>query len=64
MYSPFPYQIAQQRLADLRRQAQRDALVTAARESRQARKSLPGHGAARQPVIVVRRVLAGWSSHP
>ena len=56
MYSAFSCQIAQERVADLQRQAQHDALVRAARQSRRAHKRQSGHRVLRLPSLVARRV--------
>jgi hypothetical protein len=59
MYSSFSYQIAQERVADLHRQAQHDALVRAARQGRQGRqapKRQSGHRVPWFPFIAARRV--------
>jgi len=60
MYSNFNYQIAQDRIADVHHQAQRDALARAARQP-QTRQS--GHRAFRLPVIAVRRLLIALGAH-
>jgi len=56
MYSSFSYQIAQERVADLHRQAQHDALVRAARQGRRAHKRQSGHRVSLLPFIAARRV--------
>jgi hypothetical protein len=58
MYSAFSHQIAQERVADLHRQAQHDALVRAARQGRRAhkRQSESGHRVPWLPFIAARRV--------
>jgi len=56
MYSSFSYQIAQERVADLHRQAQHDALVRAARQGRQAHKRQSGHRVPWLAFIAARRV--------
>jgi len=58
MYSAFSYQIAKDRVADLHRQAQHDALVRAARQGRRAHKRQFGHRVPRLPSIAARRVRA------
>ena len=55
MYSSFSYQIAQERIADLHRQARHDALARAS-QSRRARKRQSGHRVLRLPSIVARRL--------
>ena len=56
MYREFSYQIAQERVADLHRQAQHDALVRAARQGRQAHKRQSGHRVPWLAFIAARRV--------
>ena len=55
MYREFYYQIAQERIADLHRQARHDALARAS-QSRRARKRQSGHRVLRLPSIVARRL--------
>ena len=57
MYSAINYQIAQARIADLHRQAQRDALAREARQGRRPHKRPSAWHVLRLPVIVARRVL-------
>jgi hypothetical protein len=60
MYSTFNHQIAQDRIADMHRQAQQDALARQARQDRQDRQPHKRPSAwhvLRLPVIVARRVL-------
>ena len=57
MYSTFNHQIAQDRIADMHRQAQQDALARAARQGSQPHKRPSGWHLLRLPVIVARRVL-------
>jgi hypothetical protein len=56
MYSAFSYQIAQDRIADLHRQAQHDALARAARQARGAHKRQSGHRVPRLRFVAARRV--------
>jgi hypothetical protein len=62
MYSAYPYQVAQARVADLHRQAAHDAQLREARKSRRAQRS-PGHRVPALPAIAVRRVLTAWGVH-
>jgi hypothetical protein len=57
MYSTFNHQIAQDRIADMHRQAQQDALARQARQDRQPHKRPSAWHVLRLPVIVARRVL-------
>ena len=66
MYSEFRDQIAQDRAADLHRQARHDALARAARDSRDGRR--PGRPQAQHRVpwlllIAGRRVLTALGAH-
>ncbi len=63
MYSTFSYQIAQDRVADLHRQARKDALARAARQGRRPHKSPSGHRGPRLPVLAMRRLLTAWDTH-
>ena len=63
MYSAFSYQIAQDRVADLHRQARHDALAHAARQGRRAEKRQSGHRAPRFPAVAVRRLRTAWGTH-
>jgi len=56
MYREFSYQIAQERIADLHRQARHDALARAARQAPGAHKRRSGHRVPRLPFITARRV--------
>jgi hypothetical protein len=56
MYSTINHQIAQDRIADMHRQAQRDALARHAREGRRPHKRPSGWHVLRLPVIVARRL--------
>jgi hypothetical protein len=63
MYSHFSYQIAQDRVADLHRQARHEALARAARQGRGAHKRQPRHHVLRLSAIAVRRVLTAGGTH-
>jgi hypothetical protein len=56
MYSSVNHQIMRDRVADLHRQAQQEALVRAVRQGRSARRQ-PGRRVLRLPVITARRLL-------
>jgi hypothetical protein len=59
MYSTFNHQIAQDRIADMHRQAQQDALArqaSQASKARQPHKPRSGWHVLRLPVIAFRRV--------
>jgi hypothetical protein len=56
MYSTISRQIARDRIADLHRQGQHDALARAARQGRRPHKRPSGH-VLRLPLIAVRRAL-------
>jgi hypothetical protein len=62
MYSAFSYQMAQNRIADLHRQAQDDELTRAARQGRQADKRQSGHRVPRLPAMAVRRLRIAWGT--
>jgi hypothetical protein len=55
MYSALSYDLMQARVADMHRQAQRDALARAARGVRQPQS---GHPARSLPAVTARRELA------
>lgn len=57
MYPELHYQLAQARVADLHRQAQRDAQARAAIQARRARAPQRRHPARKLPAVVARRVL-------
>lgn len=57
MHSTITHQIAQARIADLHRQAQRDALARETREGRRPHKHPSGRHILRLPIIAVRRAL-------
>jgi hypothetical protein len=57
MHPTTGYHLAQAHLADLRHQAERDALARAARQGRRARTHQPGHPAPAHPAAAVRRLL-------
>lgn len=57
MYPLSSYELAQARAADLRRQAQRDALARAARRARHTHTHRPGHPAPAHLSAAVRRLL-------
>jgi hypothetical protein len=57
MYSSFNHQIAQDRIADMHRQAQQDALARQARQGSRSHKRPSGRHVLRLPVIVARRLL-------
>jgi hypothetical protein len=63
MYSTLTSQIAQDRVADLHRQARHDALARAARQGRQANKLQSGRRVPRLPAIAVRRLRIAWGTH-
>ena len=56
MYATIHHQIARDRIADLHRRAQHDALASAAGQGR-PHKRLSGRHVLRLPIIVVRRAL-------
>jgi len=56
MYSTIHQYLAQARLAELRRPAQRDALARAARQARRARRQQSGH---RTPGVLA--AVTGWA---
>ena len=56
MYSTINHQIARDRIADMHRQAQQDALARDARQGRQPHKRPSGWHVLRLPVIVARRL--------
>ena len=62
MYSTMNYQIMQARVAELRRQAEQDALARAARQGRPPKRQ-SGRRVLRLPVITARRVLTAWAAH-
>jgi hypothetical protein len=65
MHPEFHRQLAQARIADLHRQAERDALVRATRRARRARRYEPEHPARAFRPVAIRRVLAilgSWSA--
>ena len=62
MYSTIN-QIGQARLADMHRQAQRDALARAARQSRRQQRDQSRRHLPRLPIIAARRLLAAWGAH-
>lgn len=51
------YEVAKVHIADLHRQAQRDALARAARRAHRVSAHRPGHPAAAAPSAAVRRLL-------
>jgi hypothetical protein len=57
MYPTITHQIAQARIANLHRQAQRDALAREARQGRRPHKSLSGRPVLRLPILAPRRAL-------
>jgi hypothetical protein len=57
MYSTFNHQIAQDRIADMHRQAQQDALARQARQGSRPHKRPSAWHVLRLPVIAARRVL-------
>ena len=57
MYSTINHQIARDRVADLHRRAQHDALARAADQGRRPHKRPSGRHVLRLPIIVVRRAL-------
>jgi hypothetical protein len=57
MYSTFNSQIAHDRIADMHRQAQQDALARQARQGRRPHKRPSAWHVLRLPVIAVRRAL-------
>jgi hypothetical protein len=59
MFPPNVTAIGQSRLDDLHRQAERDALIRAARRTRRAQRSQPGHRAPRLLAVV-----ASWARRP
>jgi hypothetical protein len=63
MYSTFNHQIAQDRVADLHRQAQRDTLARAARQGRRPHQRQLGRRVSRLPVIAARRALTALGAH-
>lgn len=57
MYSTISYQMAQDRIAGLQHQAQRDAVARAARPARRADENRSGHRTPRRRIIAARRAL-------
>jgi hypothetical protein len=57
MHSTISHQIAQARIADLHRQAQRDALARETRQGRRPHKRPSGRHVLRLPIITARRAL-------
>jgi hypothetical protein len=57
MYVTISHQIAQDRVADLHRQAQQDALARAARQGRRPHRAPSGRRVLRLPLIAPRRLL-------
>jgi len=57
MYSTINHQIARDRVADLHRQAQRDALARTARQGRRSHERPSGRRVLRLPIFAVRRAL-------
>jgi len=57
MYSTINHQIARDRVADLHRQAQHDALARTARQGRRPHKRPSGRRVLRLPIIAARRAL-------
>ena len=57
MYSTINHQIARDRIADLHRQAQHDALARAVRQGRRPHERPSGRHVLRLPIIAVRRAL-------
>ena len=58
MHPTVHYQLAQAKIADLHRQAERDALARAARRERHTRRHQPSPSRPRSPGAVTRQVLA------
>ncbi len=58
MYPLSSYELAETRIADLHRQARRDALARAARQARRAERHEPGHPAPAHPATVRRLLTA------
>jgi hypothetical protein len=63
MYSTFFHQIAQDRVADLHRDARHDTLARAARQGGGSPKRQPRHRMPRFPAIVMRSVRTAWGTH-
>jgi hypothetical protein len=57
MHPAIQHDLAQARIADLHRQAQRDALSCAASGARHARADKPSHPVRGFPAVMARRVL-------
>ena len=57
MYSTINHQITRARIADLHRQAQRDALARAARQGRRPHKHPSARHVLRLPIIAARRAI-------
>lgn len=57
MHPSLSYDLNQARNAEMRHQAQRDALALAARRARRARQHQPGHHISQTPVLAARRLL-------
>lgn len=58
MHPELHYQLAQARVADLHRQARRDAQARVASQARRARAPQRRHPARMLPAVMARRVLA------
>jgi hypothetical protein len=58
MHSEIQHYLAQAQIADLHRQAQRDALARAASRARHARAQQPSHPVRGLPAAIARRVHA------
>ena len=63
MYYTNNHEVVQARVADLRRQAQQDALARAARQGRRPAQRQSERRVLRLPVITARRVLTAWAAH-
>ena len=57
MYSSFNHQIAQDRIADLHRQARQDAMARTARQADRPDQPRRGRRVLRLPLIAIRRAL-------
>jgi hypothetical protein len=63
MHPTARYDLMQTRVADMHRQAQRDALARAARPARPARKQQSGHRVLTFPALAARRALTVLTAH-
>jgi hypothetical protein len=62
MHPALSYEIAKAHIADLHRQAQRDALASAVRQARRARRRESAHRQPTRRSVAARRVIAVLSA--